>query len=160
MNKKGSYCWTFWVLDSQVRDVLFVMSIMKYDTIFKCVYKQPWIIILENNHASPEVSQSGPGLKQQGRRDPSPGPPWQGQTLAPTYFFEHDERDDGGRCEERCDDYHHDPDGNVLVETSEGRDPTTKGQQTRQQANKSVQLSKQNMGSTVTPGHVSILHRW
>lgn len=41
------------------------------------------------------------------------------------HFFKHDERDDCGRCEERCDDYHHDPDWNVLVETSEGRDPTT-----------------------------------
>lgn len=37
-----------------------------------------------------------------------------------TYFFKHDERDDSGRCEERCDDDHHDPDRNVLVETSEG----------------------------------------
>ena len=63
--------------------------------------------------------------------------------LAPTYFFKHDERDDRGRCEERCDDYHHDPDWNVLVETSEGRDPTTKGQQTCRQANESVRLSRQ-----------------
>lgn len=60
-----------------------------------------------------------------------------------TYFFKHDERDDSGRCEERCDDYHHDPDRNVLVETSEGRDPATKGQQTCRHANESVQLSKQ-----------------
>lgn len=65
-----------------------------------------------------------------------------------TYFFKHDEWDNCRCCEECCDDYHHDSNWNVLIETSKGWDPTTAEQQKCNQTTKLMPLSKTTTGNT------------